>query len=436
MKIAIYNRGLVFDGSSPSHQPLGGSESSIVYMARELVRVGHEVTVYCKTPAPGASSEAAPYRACASRHQPVPEGEAGYFHYHQFFADYTAMPWDVVISFRSFDPFLLGRVAPRMIYWTGDASDQQVLTHFEHPVLQENVDLVFCVSEWHRQSFIDTFQLPADKVVATRNGFCPELIRHSAAREWNRCAYSSTPFRGLEILLKIFPEMRASFPDLCLDVFSSMKLYGWTSEDDQKEFNSIYQAARQPGVEWHRSVPQPELLESLGKTGLFLYPNTFDETSCIAAIEAQASGCVVVTSAKAGLKETVQDGKTGICLQGDPASAAYQREFVKSVRDLLNNPARMSELSEAARRRAFDRYTWISVASEWTVIFERMPAKNVHSRWSGPLTLLQKTHDLLQKGNVNAATRVLKAVEQTPFLRSEVEVAKRQLMKGQLSTWM
>jgi glycosyltransferase involved in cell wall biosynthesis len=365
------------------------------------------------------------------------------------------MPWDVVISFRTFDPFLLGRVAPRTIYWTGDAYDQEILTNFGDPVLQENIDLIFCVSEWHRQGFIQKFHLIPGKVLATRNGFCPELISNDGAREWTRCAYSSTPFRGLEILLKIFPEMRALFPGLCLDVFSSMKVYGWTAQDDQEEFRSIYEAARQPGVTWQSSVPQPELLRSLGTCGLFLYPNTFDETSCIAAIEAQASGCVVVTSAKAGLKETVQDGKTGICLSGDPASAAYQREFVGTVGNLLNNPRRMAELSEAAKRRAFDYYTWRSVASEWTNIFQEMPAKPVHSRWSGPLSLLQKTHEFLEKGNVNAASRVLMAVEQTPFLKNEVEAAKRkrdsaqhqdaerkrdsaqhQEVKGQLSTWM
>jgi len=411
MKIAIYNRGLVFDGTTPSTQPLGGSESSIVYMACELARLGHDVTVYCKTPEGSAA--------------------AGYSHYYKFFTDYTSMPWDVVISFRSFDPFLLGRIAPRMIYWTGDASDQEVLKHFDHAALQENIDLIFCVSEWHRRSFIEKFHLSSEKVLATRNGFCPELISSASPREWTRCAYSSTPFRGLQILLKIFPQMRASFPSLCLDVFSSMKVYGWKSEDDQKEFRSIYEAANQPGVQWHSSVPQPALLQSLGKTGLFLYPNTFDETSCIAAIEAQASGCVVVTSAKAGLNETVQNGKTGICLSGDPASEDYQQEFVRTVDSLLRNPDRMAEISAAAMRRAFAQYTWASIASEWIDIFGSMPEKNVHNRWSGPLSLLQKTHDLLQKGNVSAARRVLTAVEQTPFLRNEVETAK-----GKLSTWM
>jgi glycosyltransferase involved in cell wall biosynthesis len=448
MKIAIYNRGLAFDGSTPFNQPLGGSESSIVYMARDLAGLGHNVTVYCKTPSPpGTGHEVRAWKGEASRREaraqrPLPEGEAAYCHYHQFFADYSSMPWDIFISFRSFDPFLLGRVAPRMIYWTGDAPDQQILRHFDHPALQENIDMIFCVSEWHRQSFIEMFHLPVEKTVATRNGFCPELISDGGARQWTRSAYSSTPFRGLDVLLKIFPRMRAMFPTLSLDVFSSMKIYGWSVQDDQKEFRLIYEAARQPGVIWHSSVPQPELLQSLGKSGLFLYPNTFDETSCIAAIEAQASGCVVITSAKAGLNETVQNGKTGICISGDPTSAAYQEEFVRTVCDLLNNPGRMAELSEAARKRAFDSYTWRSIALEWTTIFEEMPARLVHSRWSGPLILLQKTHDFIEKGNVSAARRVLQTVEETPFLRSEVEAAKRkcnstqQRLKGQPGTWM
>jgi hypothetical protein len=49
MKLAIYNRGIAFDGSSPFTQPLGGSETSIVHMARELARCGHAVTVYANT---------------------------------------------------------------------------------------------------------------------------------------------------------------------------------------------------------------------------------------------------------------------------------------------------------------------------------------------------------------------------------------------------
>jgi glycosyltransferase involved in cell wall biosynthesis len=406
MKIAFYNHGIAFNGHTPFHQPLGGSESSIVYMARELARLGHVVDVYANCPEPG-TYDGVQYR-----------------HYYDFFAQYTATPWDILISFRSFDPFLLGRVAPRTIFWTGDAFNQPALSNFQHKALQENIDLIFCVSNWHRETFINTFQLPPEKVIATRNGFAADLARCSTNRDWHRAAYASTPFRGLEILLDIVPELRSSFPDFRLDVFSSMKVYGWDSTADREKFGRLYAAAEQPGVRCHGSVAQPALMERLAGCGLLLYPNTFEETSCIAAIEAQASGCVVVTSAKAGLKETVEHSKTGICIEGDPRSAEYRRKFVGTVCELLRNPERLQALSHSARERAFRIYSWETVAREWNEAFANMPARPAHARCSGPLTLLQKTHEYLQKGNVSAASRVLRALDETPFFRSEVETLK------------
>jgi len=419
MKIAIYNHGIAFDVTTHLNQPLGGSETSIVCMADELARCGHDVAVYCNL-----SSSADTKRSVTKPDAPA------YKHYHAFFNDYVSMPWDAVISFRSFDPFLLGRIAPRMIFWCGDAFDQPALKNFEHRSLQENIDLIFCVSEWHRQTFITAFRLPPDKVIATRNGFNPALVHQSGSRDWARSAYSSTPFRGLDILLKIFPEIRRRHANASLDLFSSMKVYGWTSEEDHRAFGSLYESAKQPRVTWHGSVSQPVLLKHLASIGLFIYPNTFGETSCMAAIEAQASGCVVVTSAKAALNETVEHGHSGICIKGDPKSEQYQREFISTVCSLLENPERMEQFSRNARERAFRKYTWSSIAWEWTVILENMHAAQVHARWSGPLSLLQKTQTYLQNGNVNAATRVLTALDATPFFRNEVEVLKGHLAHG------
>ena len=93
MKIAIYNHGIAFDVNTPSQRPLGGSESGIVYMARELAACGHSVSVYCNCPEAGPAE--------------MYDGVA-YVHYHQFFTHYQSAPWDAVIAFRSFDPLLLG----------------------------------------------------------------------------------------------------------------------------------------------------------------------------------------------------------------------------------------------------------------------------------------------------------------------------------------
>lgn len=414
MRIAIYNHGIPFDGDTTRKQPLGGSESGIIYMARELARCGHDVLVYSNCPNPGSYDG------------------VEYIHYHQFFSEYRSNPWDVVIAFRSFDPMLLGRIAPRMIFWCGDASNQPSLTHFEHASLQQNIDLVFCVSEWHRQSFIRQFNLPADKVIATRNGFSHELVSKYLDQSETRCfssAYTSTPFRGLEILLQMFPEIRQRVPAATLDVFSSMKVYGWSTEDDRNAFGAVYGAAEQAGVHWHGSVAQPVLLNSLGETGFLLYPNTFEETSCISAIEAQASGCVVITSAKAGLRETVAHRETGICIEGDPKSERYQRQFIEAACGLMQNENLYRTMSVAARDRAFRHYAWSTIAAEWTTILESMPPVSVSGRFSGPLSLLERAHDYVRGGNRSAARRVLSNLNATPFLAAEAARLQTDLME-------
>jgi glycosyltransferase involved in cell wall biosynthesis len=210
-----------------------------------------------------------------------------------------------------------------------------------------------------------------------------------------------------------------------LEVFSSMKVYGVTKDADDAQHGKIYRLTKQPGVKWPGSLAQPELLSRLSGKGFLLYPNIFEETSCIAAIEAQASGAVVITSAKAGLNETVVNGVTGVCLQGDPHSTSYQREFIETVCGLLSQPERMMEFSKNARQRAFRTYRWATIADEWFSIFEQMEPKVVTGRYSGPLCLLEKTHSYLNTGNVVAARRVLTELDRTPFFKKEAETLRQ-----------
>src|SRR5436305_436777 len=102
---------------------------------------------------------------------------------------------------------------------------------------------------------------------------------------------------------------------------------------------------------------------------------------------------------------------------GNAAHIRALRFDVSTFCSFLENAGRMEEFSRQARERAFRKYTWSSIAWEWTAILENMPVAQVHARWSGPLSLLQKTQTYLQNGNVNAATRVLTALDATPFFR-------------------
>jgi glycosyltransferase involved in cell wall biosynthesis/Tfp pilus assembly protein PilF len=343
-------RSVVFDARTPLTRGLGGTESAIVYLAEALARRGHRVVVLNNCEEPGrfgsveyARWETLPVRCLADRP-------------------------DVLVGVRYWRTIGRVRFAPLQIFWTGDAFDQPFVEHLGDRQARAGIDFFMLQSDWQSATFQAHHDVPDWQIVRTRLGAAASSVEPQAgpsvpATRARGLAYASTPFRGLDVLLDLFPRIRAACPDATLDIFSSMQVYGMSEADDRRQFRAVYRKARQPGVKLVGSVPQIELAERLGQARVLAYPNHFAETFCIAAIEAQAAGCAVVTSGFGALPETV--GDAGICVPGDPRSAAYQQAFVDACVSLLCDDERWQALSARARTRAWTRYTWPVIAEEW-----------------------------------------------------------------------
>jgi hypothetical protein len=220
-------------------------------------------------------------------------------------------------------------------------------------------------SQWQVDTFRAHHDLPWSRIVRTTLGAASSTADLSAPRgpRPRRLAYASTPFRGLDVLLDLFPRIRAACPDAELEVFSSMQVYGVSDADDKAQFASIYDRARQPGVTLVGSVPQLELARRLQQARVLAYPNHYAETFCIAAAEAQAAGCAVVTSDLGALAETVGPG--GMCIPGIPRQAAYRQQFVDACVALLRDDEHWRATSERALAHAAARYEWPDIAAHW-----------------------------------------------------------------------
>jgi glycosyltransferase involved in cell wall biosynthesis/tetratricopeptide (TPR) repeat protein len=343
-------RSIVYDGGTPRSRGLGGTESGVIYLAEALARRGHHVVVLNNCDLPGlfdgveyARWETLPTRCLADRP-------------------------DVVVGVRFWETIGRVRLAPLQLFWSLDAFDQPFVQQLGDRQARAEIDFVMLHSDWQVETFQEHYQLPAWQILRSTLGSAASMLDPPARSPLSgarpqRLAYASTPFRGLDVLLEVFPRIRAACPDVTLEIFSSMQVYGMAEAEDRRQFKTVYRKARQPGVTLVGSLPQLELAGRLEHARILAYPNHYAETFCVAAAEAQAAGCAVVTSALGALPETV--GDAGICIPGDPRSAAYQHAFVAACVSLLTDDDRWQAVSARALTHAAASFAWPAIAARW-----------------------------------------------------------------------
>lgn len=185
--------------------------------------------------------------------------------------------------------------------------------------------------------------------------------------------YSSSPDRGLDTLLQLWPHIRKEFPKAQLDVFYGFE--NWeksilqSGNEQQKQWMlSIKEGLEQPGVINHGRVSQDELAQHWKQATIWLYPTKFSETYCITALEAQLSETVCICSDLAALSSTV--GDRGILIPGDAYSEEYRKRALEETFAILRDDQRRKAMTDRAKQWA-QQQTWENRAKEWLSIFKQ-----------------------------------------------------------------
>lgn len=336
--VVFYTGGPPFHGKTLEKTGLGGSESALIYVARALAEHGKRVRVFCNCDCPGT-------------YNGVRYDELVDFHIYRKQRQFPAF-----ISSRSMRPFKIALQARLRILWIHDDINVAFLKDDNPRDLP--IDRIFTISQWQREEWARHFGIPHEKFYLTRNGVDLTVFKPGDGRERHRLIYVSRPNRGLEVLLELFPDIRQRVPD------AELHLYTYFVPGDEMD-GAIMQKARQPGVFIRGSLPKAALAVEIAASRLMVYPATFRETSCIAAIESQAAGTPVVASALAALPETVIDGVSGCLVPGDPRTAEFKSKFVEKVVSLLRDDVAWQRLSQGARLRCESFYNWQIIAREW-----------------------------------------------------------------------
>jgi tetratricopeptide (TPR) repeat protein/glycosyltransferase involved in cell wall biosynthesis len=346
-----------FRTQTPYEQPLGGSESALCFLAEALAARGQDVFLLT------ASGETGPSRGVAC----FPLSPAAL----RQLPDLDVLVVQNLAGQGQALREALGR-GPRLLYWTGHGVEQPAVQALRDPAERAAYDGFVFVSDWQRRRYHSVFGLEPARTVVLRNGISPTFENLFAPGESIRAAkaqppvlaYTSTPDRGLDLLLEAFPRLRAAVPGTTLEVYSGLGLYGFAQAEDQARFGALYERCRATaGVDYVGPVPQPELARRLRRAALLAYPNTVPETSCIAVLEALAAGCVVVTSAWGALPETGAGFARLVPVAG--GQAAYLDRFVAEVLAALNTPDEQQQQLQRQVAHVGREGTWAGLARLW-----------------------------------------------------------------------
>ena len=353
-RVVFFHRNMRFDGNSMNERPIGGMETSIIYMAREIARLGWDVTVFNHCERPGLYDGVA--------YLPVEKINA-YKERHET---------DVFISVRYLDPFLADLNSKLKILWTGDACDQPFLKELGNPKVINNIHRFFVKSKWQARTTASTFNIPMEKFFVAKNGVNIEnFMDQGIERQRAKLIYASTPFRGLDVLLEMFPQIKSRVPFAELYVFSGLAVYGISYDQELNKYGHLYKKALQPGVHMAGNVLQKKLRSEMMSSWLMVYPCTFPETLAGVTLEAQAAGLPVITTNAFALPEVVKAEKTGFLIDGNPRCAEYQSRFVNKVVELIHDERKWHTMSENAKRWILDENTRRMAALEWEAEFLR-----------------------------------------------------------------
>ena len=395
MNIIFYIPGMPFNGETiPSGRSLGGSESSGYYLARELAERGHSITIFCNLPnGEGGLQGGVMYMPIGPQSDSVPFGDT--------FERYARLtPHDVLIGQRVPHLFNAPFASKLNFWWTHDLALRRA-----QPMVGSqlwNVDGVFTVSEWHRNQVCSVYGIDPMRAHVLRNAIDPALFNRPMSPELKKqgrfLMYTSRPERGLMHLVEnggIMDRLLLKDPSITLKVSG----YDNTTEDMAPLYQRLWDRCRAlPNVELLGSLGKAELARHMQGAWLHVYPTTFEEVSCITAMEEQAAGTPVLASPVAALPETLGTGAGVEWIRESETENPNLQGFVDAILALRDDPARWDTLHAAALEKSKSyRYS----ASAETV--ERVAEDAFRARVNEPRRVFGH---LIRHGDIIAARKV------------------------------
>jgi glycosyltransferase involved in cell wall biosynthesis len=349
----------VIDGTAS----LGGSESACIGLMRALKAIGADVHAFA------TKLDEACYGP--------DHGGVTWHPADTLYEVSDAIHWDVFVSLRMPNVFEQSIHARLKLLWNQDMLVDERAKLYTMS-LGWQMDHVAYVSHYHRKQWEGMLPDLKPLGLVVKNGYDATLVPTDVQKDWKRIIHISRPERALEPLLRMWPELKKRVPEAELRICRYQSMYDGEGSNVKamcESFDALTREVQEQvgGIVWLGSLGKAELYREIAEAAVMWYPGiaNFAETSCVAAIEAQANGTPLVASYKGALPETLGLG-AGFLVEGDAIKdAAYHEASIGHVVDLMHgcrDKRRNYRTAQTAGRQHVESYTYAAVAEQWNTM--------------------------------------------------------------------
>ena len=253
------------------------------------------------------------------------------------------------------------------VLWIQNSYDQpNVAPWFMNKLNHGKYDWYVFNSHWVYEKYRYHFKIPTENCLIIKNGFDDDLVLKAQYKPSDKIklVYTSTPWRGLDVLLGAMEKVKSD--KIELDVYSSTQIYGDQFKDlVDKEYVALYEKAKSlKNVNYKGYTHHKDLVKVLHNYDIFVYPNHWEETSCIAAIEALACGQVGLVTNNGALYETCAEFPIYVPYLTDKKMLVDQFAFaIDTLPEIINNVSDEQIKFQMEYYKKF--YHWSVIKTYW-----------------------------------------------------------------------
>jgi glycosyltransferase involved in cell wall biosynthesis len=168
------------------------------------------------------------------------------------------------------------------------------------------------------------------------------------------------PYRGVEILAKVWDKISEEIPEALLVITADMRLWNpKIPEFALVDYKPLFLGL--PNVHYFGALNRSELIQHELESQINLATNTYEELFCISVAECQVAGAIPISTNFGAIRTT----NMGKILLGNPEDKSWQNKYADIVIKNLQNQVILNRDIKNIQKKALKRFSPEVILQEW-----------------------------------------------------------------------